>query len=94
MTILLRIFLGLLLVVSVLAILACMYSLYKCGIVKLGAFKPDHPGLQLAMDYVTQHGGVDRVDRCSKRLLEILVPLALLALIILILTFTNPPPLP
>jgi hypothetical protein len=90
--ILLQIFIGLVLIASTLAVLASMYALYKSNIVKLGAFRPDHPSLGPAQHFVTFHGGVERVDRCSKTGLKIFAPLALLTLVILILTFTNPPP--
>jgi uncharacterized MAPEG superfamily protein len=90
----LQIFIGLVLIASTLAVLASMYALYKSNIVKLGALRPDHPSLGPAQDFVTFHGGIERVERCSKTGIEVFTPIALLALVILILTFTNPPPLP
>lgn len=90
----LQIVLSLTALLSLLATVTSMYALYQCSIVRLSGLRPDHPKVKPAEEFVTLHGGVDRVERGCKTGIEIFAPLALLASIVLALTFAYPPPLP
>jgi hypothetical protein len=65
--ILLQIFLGLVFLVSTLAVIACMYALSRCTIVTHGSLSRNSVLVEKARSFVDKYGGLERVRTLSER---------------------------